>query len=490
MKSIFSAFIPFVAAALLFLGFRSQPGMFTSTTPLFTVAIVAQGLSHYKDTDSCSPDSGCAMARGVMEAAKSEAISPYYCAVNNAQPANGKLCYLTFMFRDDKRDASLAREIALQLAATPNVLAVIGHSSSDTTRVAADIYHGAQLPLVVPIASTPYLKDPLNKSSLTPRIPDYLPDPDDRLNNIFSIIPDDTIGQVPALRYLLSTVGALDDVTVISDATDNQSYVTGLTASLHSLMPTLRVLPPLTERDPESKLATIRHMHLTKTIVFVGTENNATWFLANLAQLSSISRPTVILTDGGRDISPQSLSDCLCNVLLMFPTKPLDIDQLTNHPHSANLALLGHAYINDSSNPSYEEYGFDSVLFLAKALHRICPDPRARNSCTISRSSLLNAMQRIEFLEGARNKYLFNVGDNVNPEYSVYGHTLSPLGQHTHTCADLTLASGSIGTGSAASDSTSPSTGQPSSAQPPTPSDRPSLSFICSIRFEDMHAVD
>ena len=57
------------------------------------------------------------------------------------------------VFRDDKGNPELSRQIALELVANPNIVAVVGHSTSATTQAAQDVYTLYGMPLLVPIAT-------------------------------------------------------------------------------------------------------------------------------------------------------------------------------------------------------------------------------------------------------------------------------------------------------------------------------------------------
>ncbi|MGA9482725.1 MAG: branched-chain amino acid ABC transporter substrate-binding protein [Candidatus Acidiferrales bacterium] len=65
---------------------------------------------------------------------------------------------LTFAL-DDQSEVERGLGVAEEFARRPDVLAVIGHYSSDVTIAAADVYHQASLAVVAPIASNPDLTE-------------------------------------------------------------------------------------------------------------------------------------------------------------------------------------------------------------------------------------------------------------------------------------------------------------------------------------------
>lgn len=66
---------------------------------------------------------------------------------------------------DDGGSGTCARKIAECIFSNPCVIAVIGHATSGTTLEAAEIYSRAGIPLIMPIATSPYVFYPHAKNS-------------------------------------------------------------------------------------------------------------------------------------------------------------------------------------------------------------------------------------------------------------------------------------------------------------------------------------
>src|SRR5882757_9069618 len=56
---------------------------------------------------------------------------------------------------DDGGTAENSVVIANQISNRPDILAVIGHASSQTTKIAAPVYSSVNIPLVMPVATSP-----------------------------------------------------------------------------------------------------------------------------------------------------------------------------------------------------------------------------------------------------------------------------------------------------------------------------------------------
>ncbi len=470
--------IPVVAAVLLILGIHQRP-LSPDTAPhvraAFTIAVVGAGLNGNGFSGTCKPhpDDACAMARGVHAALQSPEMSEF-------------ASRLAYKEEDDHDNPDTAQQIATRLAADPSVLAVIGHSSSNTTRAAAWIYQKVQIPLLVPIASTPYLKDPIRKSPVQDLSAEYSPDPDDRLNNVFSIIPDDKIGQAPALAYLIKHMKLSDRTKIVIYSSDNPDYVKGLRNELTRLLPEVPQRDwngPCEDREPDTGL---QQDSLPKVVILIATAKCANKFLPHLTSVSPNTH-TVILTDGAKDVDPLALQECNCDVLLTFPTKPLNLGEAVAQiktESSATLRLLNSAVVRDKPQ-SYEEYGFDSVLLLAKALHNVCGPDNGTGACrtAIGRDAVLNAMQRITYMSGARIKYLFLMGDNVYPEYNIYGYTSRASNTPVRNCSELEEEKWSPAA------LTSAPVAPQANDQQQSPH-LPALQYMCSVEFEDIHSND
>jgi ABC-type branched-subunit amino acid transport system substrate-binding protein len=331
------------------------------------------------------------------------------------------------------------------LQSNPKVLAVIGHSSSDTTRAAAPLYAEAQIPLLVPIATSPLVAFPETDWWLGFRSWEH-PRPHQRLRNVFQLIPNDKIGQAPAIAYaaraLLHT--ADEEIVVVTDLSDNTNYARPLGDELHKLLPNARL-----DLIPESngyKEQTDSSFQLSKkmfpglfpaeprnttVVIFVGTAHSAERFLPFLISSKETATATIILTDGAKDFKviykPEFTN---LHIFLTFPLSPL----------APNSDPILQKALRPTFDQSYETYGIDSMLMIGMAIDELCPagSDQSRLPCSISRSELLGKLHEMsEFVGVADEDYLFNGGENVHPEYYIYGSVPCAKVQVASDCAKV-----------------------------------------------------
>ena len=72
--------------------------------------------------------------------------------INQQGGINGKLILIQMV--SDDNDPEVARQLARQLVADPDILAVIGHDDSDTSLAASDIYQDHKLVMISPTSSS------------------------------------------------------------------------------------------------------------------------------------------------------------------------------------------------------------------------------------------------------------------------------------------------------------------------------------------------
>lgn len=109
---------------------------------------------------------------GALAGCSDQGSKPYIAVVGDTSGPNsnfGKQLYLAAEFArneyrnlagrletrffDDKSDRVRAREVALQIVSDPNAVAVVGHSTSSTTKAAQELYARYGIPLLAPIAT-------------------------------------------------------------------------------------------------------------------------------------------------------------------------------------------------------------------------------------------------------------------------------------------------------------------------------------------------
>ena len=118
---------------------------------------------------------------------------------------------------NDKGNDQLARRYALEAIANPNVLAVVGHSTSGTTGAAIDLYGPQSMPLFMPVATNPDLTAASKSRGWT---------------NLFRLVPKDDLQASTIAEFCTNTLAA-KRVIVLNDET---LYGTTLGESLLSAL--------------------------------------------------------------------------------------------------------------------------------------------------------------------------------------------------------------------------------------------------------------
>jgi hypothetical protein len=154
-----------------------------------------------------------------------------------------------------------------------------------------------------------------------------------------------------------------------------------------------------------------------EVLVFIGTGKSANRFLkaAILGQNASFARlQYLVMTDGAKNADARILQQSAntgISILLTFPTKQI----LPQQKLSSTFEPLRNTFPHGGSQ-SYEEYGFDSMILISEALGKLVDSKK-----TISRGNLINELQGMGTWHGATSIYIFHEGENVHPDYSIYG---------------------------------------------------------------------
>lgn len=264
---------------------------------------------------------------------------------------------------DDDGIAEKARAIATHMQSIPDIIAVLGHSSSTTTVAAAELYAEVGIPLLMPIATSPRTGYPGGDYSRT------------RLRNCFRIPASDAFQAQAIHRYLARHRRAKRVVVLCDGDPNNQDYVRPLAEdvlrNLHPLRTStiggLAEPVDLSRGDPRRLAEQVEH-HRPDAIVFVGYGSTYNRFLLYLRDAythhNEESRPLVVLTDGCMidDLRVDQFPTCIA-----FPVKP--IGSISNDHEEASSfqalieqdATLGQVY-------AYQATAYDAMLILAKAL--------------------------------------------------------------------------------------------------------------------------
>ncbi len=172
--------------------------------PAHTIAIVAPLIGNHENLNS-----GLEILRGVAQSQNE---------FNQAQP--NKAIYLRVLIANDKNDVEQGKKLAEELGKTTNILAVIGHATSDITIATADIYKQKQLVLISPMSTA----DELSTKSHT------------EANFLFRTVSSDRVTAQALTSYLLNSARQ-QKVAVFYNSTSSYSsslrnqFITDFSAS-------------------------------------------------------------------------------------------------------------------------------------------------------------------------------------------------------------------------------------------------------------------
>jgi hypothetical protein len=399
--------------ALISLGIRFPST--SSPTPgqadKFIVYVVGKGLSgsSYRDPNCDKAGqqlSACAMARGVHAAYESNQFKKFTSLIEYREA-------------DDHGNLQEAKSLARHLGTDAHVLAVIGHSYSETTGQAALVYAADKIPLLIPIATSPEIGYTSSWGFWTAQSGAR-----QHLQNVFRLIPNDRIGQAPSVAHVVAKLRAPESMNdaILVDLSDNKQYTKGLQKELRQKLPDAQMGEIREDCKDDSLLPPSCFNWNGPTVspellVFVGTGKSSTRFLrlAILHRNDALNRlKYILMTDGAKNVDPLTLEQLIPTgipLLLTFPTKQLSA-----------AAELSSAFkplkdaLPQNGIQSYEEYGFDSLILISKAL-----EPLMDSKQQISRGTLMYELNQIDAMQGATNLFIFHDGENVHPDYGIYG---------------------------------------------------------------------
>lgn len=225
---------------------------------------------------------------------------------------------------DDGGSTTVAARIARSLAADPEVLAVVGHATSGTTRTAASFYAEAGIPLLMPIATSPFAVRKLRDDS--ERSP--------RLQHCFRLPPVDVPYQVAMVaRVALETLKTQRCYLLRDISEDAADYSGPLYSKLEVLLGPTVVAKRRIDRE-QTNLPFITQSILgykVDLVVFCGYGTTAQELLhamrVTYEKVPTRRRPRVLLTDGCKT---QEVDPTGFDTYVTFPAPDL------TSPHSAS----------------------------------------------------------------------------------------------------------------------------------------------------------
>jgi len=304
-----------------------------------------------------------------------------------------------------KRGLATAKAERIQNAA--DVIAVIGHATSGTTRSAAYLYDQVGIPLVAPIATSPYAFHPPGKTANQ-----------EKLKNFVRLPPSDKRAQAPAAAMVATELLKGKEIFIIGDkSSDAWEYAKPLYNEALSIIPETRITDNNTIKDKAISLERVAGDVLvqdTDVVIFAGYGTTAEKFLYELAQAYEAKDrsdvPGIVLTDGAMtgDISKQTLNTF--NIRITFPI-----------PDVSKISCGGEDYknlkniLNKSNNKSFQMFAYDAVLMADKAISQC-------SQKNISRDCVEKKLRELRDFNGVCSTYSFQNGENMLSNYYVYSN--------------------------------------------------------------------
>ena len=347
--------------------------------------------------------------------------------------------------RNDAESVDKAIEEARRIRDDPDVLAVVGHSYSGTTRAALPVYEQAGIPVIVTTATSPYVMYKFEEHGNWPSVErlESREAPYPRFRNAFRLIPSDVPSQVEAIeaatRKLLHFKQEDDDhpqsqpadnqparklkVMLICDMTKRNGadvYTRPICDSLqHDNGPSsiANYIARYKELDADTvdvwelitEIHAVMRSENEKHIVFVGYPEMARVMLEELQERSpgtkdQMSRYTFIMSEA-----------CLSNELLDFGAQIY-----VTSPFNPSKVLKCLGGLKDEARKkkivaSAEAYAYDAVIILSKAAGAC----RAKNQ--LGRECVLQYLQEnADNLPGECEQYWIGNGERKAAPYYVY----------------------------------------------------------------------
>ncbi|MBZ5500263.1 MAG: hypothetical protein LAP85_28035 [Acidobacteriia bacterium] len=342
----------------------------------FLILVAGEGISQTTSTKlkyATNKAEAAAMVDGVKLA--------YECS----QSVKSILNLVSIQYQDDFRDPTEAAALAARYAANPATLAVIGHSSSGTTKLAAAHYLPASIPVLLPISTNPEVSG----------------------KTLFRLPLNDQVGQAPALVHLIHSDLHASQVYIVRDVSgDSAVYSDYLLQRFKFLLPADHFKHNLDidiDRPPLRIISEEVHRSQANLVLFVGYGSTAVQFLESMHEVYSATTdiPTIVLTDGC--ISP----DLHVYNFPTYLTSPVPDLGLCKHLPPCFSAR------RNPELPSYEEFGYDALEIISQAISK-CKDMGS-----ISRSCIASSLTNDTFY-GLCQQYSFRNGENTTGTYTIY----------------------------------------------------------------------
>jgi len=268
---------------------------------------------------------------------------------------------LKIVYFDDAGNVDCAKEISRLLSNSSKVVAIIGHSTTETTIVGLENYSRRKIPVLLPSATNPEIFKP------------YL---SDKSNNFFRLPASDKI-QVKAIAQFYRkkiSKSHRNSIYLITDGTKGvKTYSEFLQNELkRTLGDTIKFIEAITYK-PMSYSHIYQSVVFNKpgTLIFCGYGSLAREFLNGLdseyKRNAQIKKPVIILSDGCNIKGIKDVVNDWDSIFISFPCK-----KPTDYP-----CLNG---MIDSSHFSYEVYGYDAIKIIMEAANSIPKEKISRRT--------------------------------------------------------------------------------------------------------------
>ena len=301
---------------------------------------------------------------------------------------------------DDGGAISRAEKIAKNIIRDSHIIAIIGHATSPSTKIAAPIYHDAGIPLLMPIATGADV--PVSHGG-------------DRFKNCFRIVPEDDRVQAPAVGLLTEWLDA-ERLFLVADMTrDAAGYSEPLCEAVHQFLHHRIVNTVFEIEDDDDHYSAARRMKTERSdlVIFCGYGTTLTHLLSAMEARyqGEEVRPKVIATDGcrGEELDPKSF-----DVFLTFPVPP--IDQCSS-PEAEFVKIS----IGESKEEAFQVPAYDAMLMVGDAIEA------CRDQGRVSRACVRKHLNELSDFPGACGAYSFQNGENVISSYQVF-EVIRPAG--------------------------------------------------------------
>ncbi len=378
--------------------------------------------------------------------------------------------YIKLVPYNDKQKIEKAKILANKIVQNPNLIAVIGHTSSGTTKATVRTYANSGIPVLTP-ASSPWVMYPDHDEEIADTIPD-----EEKMDNIFRIIPGDELAQAPAIAFfsrklemekiliirqdseaartyskpLCGKIGKIlknlnVEVTIdgISNSTENQLRLEEKNnqlknqSNLEKIEKFLKVFKETDKAEnspiPETKnkrnenkyLQTTSQKPLSTTlksfepngIIYCGYGETAKDLMKELGRIyktsSSLTKPPIIFSEGISNVpmTKKEFGD-FKEIYMAYPFSEID-EQEIQSVEPTEKKKTGIDFLQKYKPNNAEILGYDSMLILSQGIVECIKKEKI-----ISRVCIMDKLKTADFV-GAIKTYYFVNGENKLPRYNV-----------------------------------------------------------------------